>query len=487
MNLLSIIKLTTLNSFRQSFHATLEQLNKDYPYLPSKISYLLSISLCIAQIIFTLIASITISTALLLSNHSFLSLYILIYLYTLKNLITRFETFNSKTVERISFIRYSGNKYLYTLFKIYSPIHIAPILIFLLCFFIKIILLRDINLIFLTISCILIIHFIMYRIEIFFTFFSLVNTLFVMYILQKLSIRVDWTNILEMSKFVKDNSSIILTLNWDVLFSNYCITIFIATVTFLLTSILTRSIRHKNNVKKLVRNSTYTNKKYPKDLTIYLNYSNSLSLNRKISFLIPLSPMVIISIPLFVDIPSRKYIFIIFTGIIICLYTKRFMYRYAYLFHYFANKKEKQLFQFSFKNLFQILLSKLFILFLNQIALYIYLYLIFIVSFWNEFGLSDLIMLTYVCLISLLLALTEKKFIIFDFQSLKMNKDDDYGGTLELLYSMCLFIMALTQIGLEVKGINANVSFIMIIIISIFFLYSIIKVYINLKIWREVL
>ncbi|MBC6973919.1 hypothetical protein H9I32_16600 [Bacillus sp. Xin] len=224
-------------------------------------------------------------------------------------------------------------------------------------------------------------------------------------------------------------------------------------------------------------------KNLSKDILVYLNFSNSLTLNRKLSLWIPLGPMMIISIPLFINIPSQKYLFIIFMGIIVCLYTKRFMYQYTYFFHYFTNKKEKQLFKLNFKNLFNILKTKLLILLINQLTLIIYIYGLYITIFWNNIQFTDLLILTFVYIVSLTIPLSEKKFIIFDFQTLKLNKDNDYGGTMEVLYSMCLIILFFVNLGLEVNNIKFDISFLTILLPFLFLIFSVTKVYLNIKIW----
>nr|QLA09666.1 BacB [Bacillus sp. Xin1] len=478
-NKLLIIKLTILNQFRQSMDIKSKELKKEYPYIPMKIIPIITLILCIMGLIVPLITSVILASLLIYTNDYIYSLYIYIYIYNLKNLINKFEINSGKINERISFIKYSSNKYLYNLFKIYNPINFIPIIIFLLSFLIKAILNQDIIFTFLIISCILTIYFITKRIDVFFQLLSLVNFSYISYILHSISSEIKWNNILKIDYFIKDNKNII-KLDWNQIFTYYFSSILLLSLTSLL---IYKLINNINKTNKNIKKEKKMKKNLSKDILVYLNFSNSLTLNRKLSLWIPLGPMMIISIPLFINIPSQKYLFIIFMGIIVCLYTKRFMYQYTYFFHYFTNKKEKQLFKLNFKNLFNILKTKLLILLINQLTLIIYIYGLYITIFWNNIQFTDLLILTFVYIVSLTIPLSEKKFIIFDFQTLKLNKDNDYGGTMEVLYSMCLIILFFVNLGLEVNNIKFDISFLTILLPFLFLIFSVTKVYLNIKIW----
>lgn len=483
-NFIILMKLNILNHFRQGMDIKYNELKKKYFYISKTVLYYISFFLSVFSMLAPFFTSITVFSLLIYTGNRLFSLYVIFYLYTLKNKLYRYEINNGLMNRQISFVRYSSNKSLYNLFKIYNLTTFVPFIMFLGCFCFNLLINKDVAFLLLMVICSIIVYFIMNKIDIYFQVFSLLNYIHIIYFLNNFLSSVKWREIESISMFIKNNYNLfIFDLNNLIVY--YYESMFLYSVSFLiLFKLITLYFANSTLIKRFKYYKINFKDKFPKDILIYMNFVNSLSLNRRISFIIPISSIAAISIPLFINIPSQKYLFIVFVGIVVSIHTKSFMYTYAYLFHYFVIKKERQLFNFSFNSVFNIFRHKLLMLIINQFVLIIYMYLIYIIKFWKILNVFDLIILTLVYISSIILSLVEKKFIIIDYQTIKLNKDSNYGGMIEGIYSICLIMLLFIIAILDIKKIQVDISLIVLLIVSLFLIFSIVKMYAICKIWN---
>ncbi|MDN4125450.1 hypothetical protein CKO30_14640 (plasmid) [Staphylococcus aureus] len=385
-----------------------------------------------------------------------------------------YEITYGKSNEKINVFKYSYNKYMYILFKVFDPLTLSTVIILALSILVYFILNVNLLIISLLVVFISMIYFVLIRFDMYFQILYLLNWGLVVYFLNSISQKLNWTNTLELDLFIKDNLYL-LELDFDLVFRWYIV--FLSFISIALGSLSLINIRSKKNCYnyKVIKN---------KDLASYTNFIKSLTISRRLAFYFPTNLMIISIFPLLLNVPAKKEIFILLVFVVNCIYTKKFMYKYPYFFHYFINKKEAQLFNFNLIAIFRVLINKYAVVFINQYIYIVYLFGVFLLNFWQEFYFTDILYLVCMYLCSITIPLSEKKFIVFDYQTMKFNKDEDYGGYFEIITTFIFFILAMVKIGLELRSTPFNILLFVSIIALFLALISILKLYIALKTWE---
>lgn len=464
-----------LGCLRRDFEYKEKKIAEKFPYLSASFLSFISIVLSAFKISKPLILLIVMIFSLF-SNHLIVfSIMLFVYVFKLRESMNFYEITYGKSNEKINVFKYSYNKYIYILFKVFDPLTLNTVIMLALSMMVYFVL--NVNLLIMSLLVIFIsmIYFLLIRFDIYFHILYLLNWGLVVCFFNSISQKLNWTNILELDLFIKDNLNI-LELDFDLVFRWYIV--FLSFISIALASLSLINIRSKKACYnyKIIKN---------RDLASYTNFIKSLTISRRLAFYFPTNLMIISLFPLVLNVPAKKEIFILLIFVVNCIYTKKFMYKYPYFFHYFINKKEAQLFNFNLTGIFRVLINKYVVVFINQFIYIVYLFAVFLLYFWREFYFTDILYLVCMYLCSIVIPLSEKKFIIFDYQTMKFNKDEDYGGYFEIITTFIFFILAMVKIGLELRNTQFNILLFVLIIALFLSLISILKLYITLKKWED--
>lgn len=468
-------KLTALRTYRINVHRQKLLLNNSFPYLPDNVMTFISILLSSLKLVISILFLPVMLLLILKYNHFIVAIPICLKIWTLIQSKKTFENTTGKNQANNNLFYTSRKKFLLQILKYIDFQTLVVLFILIFIFGIKALLLKNIY-------SILSLIFIIYLIIILFSKnnFALVlipitlNFVLLIFLKDFLS-EIIWNNILNFKIFIQQNSN--LRLNYFAMFRIFVLsTISIDCVVHIITNLYNQVI--KNHLTKLSWTKNKKIKLFNESVVQYRNFLKTLSISEYISSFIPIPLIFVMTLIFITDYPQKQILFPLFLGIIGCATNARTIFRNPYFFQYFKNKKERQLNTNSF---FKIYLEKVILLLYKNQFFMVYSTILYVLVLHGNIHLENIFALTSVLLISIILPLSEKGIIIYNYADIADDYADLDGGITILAFIFGLLTLCFVIIGISFTNTPFNPNILVLNYLIIFLVLSGLRTYLNNK------
>ncbi|WP_407910827.1 hypothetical protein [Lactiplantibacillus brownii] len=293
--------------------------------------------------------------------------------------------------------------------------------------------------------------------------------------LNNLFSEIIWNNILDFKIFMQQNSD--LKLNYSELFQIFVLsTIAIDCIVHVIIVLYKQLI--KNHLNKIPRIKNKKIKILSESVIQYRNFLNTLSISEYFSNFIPIPSLLVITLAFVAEYPQKQVLFPLFLGVIGCATNARIIFRNPYFFQYFKSKKERQLNTNSF---FRIYLEKLALLLYKNQFFIVYGTVLCALASHGNIHLKNIAILILVLLASMILPLSEKSIIIYNYADIKDDYAELTGGITILAFIFGLLTLCFVIIGVSLTNATFKTNTLVLNYLIIFLLFGGLRTYLNNK------
>lgn len=234
----------------------------------------------------------------------------------------------------------------------------------------------------------------------------------------------------------------------------------------------------KNHLSRLSRIKNEKIKLFNKSIIQYRNFLKTLSISEYVSNFIPIPLIFVITLIFIADYPQKQILFPLLLGAMGCGTNARTIFRNPYFFQYFKTQKERQL---NTNRFFQIYLEKVILLLYKNQFFVIYSTILYVLVLHGNIHLENIFTLMLALLISIILPLSEKSTILYNYTDIADNYTELTGGTTILVFIFGLSTLCFVVIGISLTNASFNPNVLVLNYLIIFLLFGGLRTYLNNK------